>query len=104
MAGQVADQLKKLDDALARYVRPDTFPLAIRMLRPGEALPPDVKVPSKDLGEQWIVCQTIGVARRYGWALAVGKEDVICPLAAISFGLRKPNDEYLKGFAFELVH
>jgi uncharacterized protein (DUF169 family) len=90
--------LKKLDDAVTRFVRPDTFPLAIRMLQPGEPVPADVKVPSKNLGERWIVCQSIGVARRYGWALAVGREDVICPLAAIAFGFRAPNDEYLKGF------
>jgi uncharacterized protein (DUF169 family) len=91
--------LRLLDEALARYVRPDTFPLAIRMLKPGEAIPEGVKIPSKTMGEQWIVCQSIGVARRYGCAIAVGKVDVICPLAAIAFGFRKPNDEYLRGFA-----
>lgn len=91
--------LRQLDEAFARYVRPDTFPLAIRMLKPGEPIPEGVKIPSQSMGEQWIVCQSIGVARRYGWSIAVGKEDVICPLAAIAFGFRKPNDEYLKGFA-----
>jgi hypothetical protein len=50
------------------------------------------------MGQQWIVCQSIGVARRYGWGIAVGKDDVICPLAAIAFGFRKPNEEYLRGF------
>src|ERR1019366_10281014 len=95
----VASTLRLLDEALARYVRPDTFPRAIRMLKPGEAVPEGVKVPSKTMGEQWIVCQSIGVARRYGWAIAVGKDDVICPLSAIAFGFRKPNDAYLKGFA-----
>src|SRR5581483_6598047 len=94
-----ASTLRALEEALARYVRPDTFPLAIRMLKPGEAIPEGAKVPSKSMGEQWIVCQSIGVARRYGWSIAVGKEDVICPLGAIAFGFRKPNDEYLKGFA-----
>jgi len=98
-AADPAATLKKMDDAIARYIRPDTFPLAIRMLKPGEPLPPDVKVPSQSLGEQWIVCQSIGIARRYGWAVAVGKQDVICPLAAIAFGFRAPNDDYLKGFA-----
>lgn len=92
-------KLQKLDEALGRYVRPDTFPVAIRMTTPGEALPKDIRVPSKQFGEQWIVCQSIGVARRYGWAIAVGKEDVICPLAVIAFGFRPPNDEYLKGYA-----
>jgi uncharacterized protein (DUF169 family) len=94
-----AATLKKLDDAIGRYIRPDTFPLALRMLKPGEPIPPDLKIPSRDLGEQWIVCQSIGIARRYGWGVAVGMKDVICPLAAIAFGFRKPNDDYLKGFA-----
>jgi uncharacterized protein (DUF169 family) len=98
MNEDVAATLRLLDEALTRYVRPDTFPLAIRMLKHGEAIPEGVKVPSKDMGEQWIVCQSIGVARRYGWAVAVGKDDVICPLAAIAFGFRRPNEEYLKGF------
>jgi uncharacterized protein (DUF169 family) len=91
--------LKKLDDALTRYVRPDTFPLAIRMIRKGEEIPKDVRVPSKSLNENWIVCQSIGVARRYGWGLAVGRDDVICPLAAIAFGFRKPIEAYRKGYA-----
>jgi len=99
MNQDVASTLRLLDEALSRYVRPDTFPLAIRMLKPGEPLPDGVKVPSQSLGEQWIVCQSIGVARRYGWSIAVGKDDVICPLATIAFGFRKPTDDYLKGCA-----
>jgi uncharacterized protein (DUF169 family) len=99
MNAETTAALKRLDDALARYIRPDTFPLAIRMLGQGEPIPADVRVPSEKFNEQWIVCQSIGVARRYGWSIAVGKKDVICPLAAIAFGFRRPNDEYLKGYA-----
>jgi uncharacterized protein (DUF169 family) len=99
MDEQTDTRLKKLDATLGRYIRPDTFPLALRMLPPGEPLPPDIRVPSETLQEQWIVCQSIGVARRYGWALAVGKKDVICPLAAIAFGFYKPAEAYLKGDA-----
>jgi len=98
MDDQVATKVKSLDEAISQYVRPDSFPLAIRMLKPGEPLPEGVRVPSKSLNEHWIVCQSMGVARRYGWSIAVGKEDVICPLAAIAFGFRNPNDEYLKGY------
>ena len=99
MDEQVAAKLKKLDDALGRHVRPDSYPLAIRMLKPGEAMPEGLRIPSQSLHENWIVCQSIGVARRYGWGIAVGKQDVICPLSAIAFGFRKPSDEYLHGFA-----
>jgi uncharacterized protein (DUF169 family) len=99
MEEQVASKVKKLDEAISLYVRPDSFPLAIRMLKPGEPLPEGIRVPSKSFNEHWIVCQAIGVARRYGWSIAVGRDDVICPLSAIAFGFRKPNDEYLKGYA-----
>jgi uncharacterized protein (DUF169 family) len=98
MDDQIAAQIRQLDDAITRYIRPDTFPLAIRMIRPGEALPEGVRVPSDSFGENWIVCQSIGVARRYGWAIAVGKRDVVCPLSAVAFGFRKPNEEALQGY------
>src|SRR5262245_34864986 len=93
------ERMRRLDRAIGDYVRPDTFPLAIRMLKPSEAIPKGVRVPSQSVGERWIVCQSIGVARRYGWGVAVGRDDVICPLAAVAFGFRKPNDAYLNGFA-----
>jgi uncharacterized protein (DUF169 family) len=99
MDEQLAGKLKELDQALSHYVRPDTFPVAIRMLKPGEAIPEGLRMPSRALHENWIVCQSIGVARRYGWGIVVGRDDVICPLAAIAFGFRQPNDEYLRGFA-----
>ena len=46
MKEDAATTLRLLDEALTRYVRPDTFPLAIRMLKPGEAIPDGVKIPS----------------------------------------------------------
>lgn len=99
MDGAVTERMRTLDEAISRLVRPDTFPLAVRMLRPGEPVPEGVRVPSESLGERWIVCQSIGIARRFGWGVAVGREDVICPLAAIAFGFRRPNDRYLEGYA-----
>jgi len=99
MNDTLAAQLRTLDEAIGRLVRPDTFPLAIRMIAPGESLPEGVKVPSQSMGEQWIVCQSIGVARRYGWAVAVGRKDVVCPLASIAFGFHAPNELYSSGHA-----
>jgi uncharacterized protein (DUF169 family) len=93
------ERMRRLDRAIGDYVRPDTFPLAIRMLKPSEPIPEGVRVPSQSVDERWIVCQSIGIARRYGWGVAVGKDDVICPLAAVAFGFRQPNDAYLEGFA-----
>lgn len=88
-----------LDEALSRFIRPDTFPLGVRMLVPGEPVPEGVRIPSRDLGEHWIVCQSIGISRRYGWSIAVGKDDVICPLAATAFGFRRSNARLNSGEA-----
>jgi len=97
--GAVAEELLVLDGALRTYVRPDTFPLGVRMLVPGEPLPEGCRVPSRDVGERWIVCQSIGIARRYGWSIALGREDVVCPLASVAFGFRAPSERYLAGDA-----
>ncbi len=88
-----------LDQALAKLIRPDTFPVGVRMLTHDDPLPEGVRIPSRDVGEQWIVCQSIGIARRYGWSIAIGKEDVICPLASVAFGFRKANARYEAGEA-----
>lgn len=98
-AGGSTDPFRLLDEVVTRTIRPDTFPLGIRMLAPDEPVPEGVRIPSRDVGEHWIVCQSIGISRRYGWSIAVGKEDVICPLAAVSFGFRPPNDRYDAGEA-----
>ena len=36
------------DQALQTYVRPQTFPVAIRMLRPGEPIPERARRPARD--------------------------------------------------------
>lgn len=94
-----ADAFGALDQTLSKYIRPDTFPLGIRMLVPGEPVPDGVRIPTADLGEHWIVCQSIGISRRFGWSIAVGAQDVICPLAAVSFGFRPSNARYDAGEA-----
>jgi uncharacterized protein (DUF169 family) len=94
-----ASTYAQLDQAIGTFVRPDTFPLGIRMLSPGEGVPEGVRIPTRDVGEHWIVCQSIGIARRYGWSIAVGRDDVICPLASVSFGFRPPSTRYDAGEA-----
>jgi len=39
---------KTADLALQQYLRPQTFPVAIRMLRPGEPIPERAKRPARD--------------------------------------------------------
>lgn len=89
--------LRKLDDALAQYVRPGSYPLAIRMVKDDEPLSERTKRPHCDLKIQVAICQTFSMARRYGWQLAVGKEDINCPLALTAFGFREEIETFSCG-------
>jgi len=86
--------LKDFDQALARFVRPGSFPLAVRMVRETKELSERTKRPSRDMNIKVAICQTFSMARRYGWQLAVGEEDINCPLALTAFGMKEEMDIY----------
>lgn len=88
---------RTLSGHLEQHLRVNTFPLGIRSYRPGEPLPEKVKVPSKHLGVKVAICQAISIARRYGWTMAFGKEDISCPIAKAVFGFEERNEYYSSG-------
>lgn len=87
----------QVNEEIEKFVRPQTFPLGIRMAKPGEPLPEKVRRPSADMGIKVAICQTFSIARRYGWALAVGREDLSCPLAKTAFGFEAVLPYYAEG-------
>src|SRR5689334_22571967 len=97
----VANQVSVADFAAAidQHIRPGTFPVAIKMVRPGEALPDKVRRPAADLGFQTAICQGFALAGRYGWSLAIGVEDLSCPLAKAVFGFAPLVDFFEAGHA-----
>lgn len=88
---------KTADQALQTYVRPQTFPVAIRMLRPGEPIPEKAKRPARDFKKLSMNCQVIDMSRRYGWMIALTREDHICSLGITALGLDKPTHLYASG-------
>ncbi len=91
--------LTKFVDALSQYVRPGTFPVTVRMVKRGEQLPDRVKHPLQNMNIKIATCQAIAMARRYGWVIAIGEEDISCPLTAVVFGFRKASEFYIQGRA-----
>ena len=63
--------VKTADRELQLYIRPQTFPVAIRMLRPGEPIPDKARRPARDFKKLSMNCQVIDMARRYGWMIAL---------------------------------
>ena len=86
-----------VNEEIERFVRPQTFPLGIRMAAPGEPLPEKVRRPAQDMGIRVAICQTFSIARRYGWGLAVGRDDLSCPLAKTAFGFERELPYYAEG-------
>ena len=93
--------LAKLDAAISRYVRPATFPLAIRMVTADEPIPSRVRRPHRDLEVQVTICQAVGISRRYGWAVEVTPDDLSCPLVFVPFGFSAPVMFQADGHACE---
>lgn len=82
---------KTADQALQTYIRPQTFPVAIRMLKPGEATPDKAKRPGRDFGKLSMNCQVIDMARRYGWTIALTRDEQICSPGITALGFEKPT-------------
>ena len=82
---------------LETHLRVATFPLGIRSLAPGEPIPPKAHRPLQQLGGKVAICQALSLARRYGWTLAFGGEDLACPIAKAVFGFEARNDYYTSG-------
>lgn len=83
--------LKKLEEDLATYVRPGSYPLAIKACKTLEEIPAKARRPKRDFGTHIPLCQGMGMARRYGWTVAMTREDVYCS-GLIVLGLRRPSD------------
>src|SRR5437867_4413460 len=89
--------LKHLDEALSKYLRAETFPLAVRMVRHGEPVPEKSRRPLRDLKVQITTCMGYTMARRYGWAMAMTHEDISCPLSKVVYGFEEEVDYFKEG-------
>jgi MtaA/CmuA family methyltransferase len=89
--------VKTADRELQTYVRPQTFPVAIRMLRPDEPIPDRARRPARDFKKLSMNCQVIDMARRYGWTLVLTREDSICSLGIAALGFEKPTHLHNSG-------
>jgi MtaA/CmuA family methyltransferase len=85
------------DRELTHYIRPQTFPVAVRLLRPGDAIPERARRPARDFKKLSMNCQVIDMARRYGWTIALTREDSICSLGIAALGLEKPTHLHRSG-------
>jgi uncharacterized protein (DUF169 family) len=89
--------IKDVEQALNTYIRPLTFPLAIKMLKSEQEIPERTRRPFQQMKIKIAICQGIGMARKLGWAVAMGQEDMQCSLGAAPFGFFKNINFFNEG-------
>lgn len=86
---------KKIEE----YLRPSTFPLAIKLIKSEAEIPIKSRRPKSNLKLKNYLCQNFQMARSYGWTVAVTAEDCACPLARAVFGWDPLTEQ-----GFNLLH
>ncbi len=82
-----------LNEMLHRQLRLQTTPVVVRLAHSADEVPPKARHPRHTLGVRLTICQGFGMARRYGWTLALAAQDIACTPAALCYGfLRPPAD------------
>lgn len=77
---------QELGKELRSYIHPETFPVAIKILKEKESIPNGTRTPIKDLRVKIAHCQAQAITRKYGWTLAMTKEDLGCAISGHTYG------------------
>ncbi len=93
--------IKKVSDAIENYIKPVTFPVAVKMLEDLKDVPGKTRFPLKDFGKRFSLCQAWNMCRRFGWAICCTPEDMQCSLGSVAMGFGEPIDFYSSGLLCE---
>jgi uncharacterized protein (DUF169 family) len=80
------------------FLRPSSFPIAIKLIQNEAEIPSNHKRPKSDLNVRIFLCQVFKMVRSYGWTMVVTDEDCVCRLARYLYGWDPMTDE-AKNFA-----
>ena len=80
------EEWREVGTKLEGFIRPATFPLAVRFLEPGEEPPQGSRRPSDEAGCQVALCQGFTLTRERGLTLAFELEESSCPLVNAALG------------------
>jgi uncharacterized protein (DUF169 family) len=86
------EELAQAAQSIYQELRLKSLPVAAAFLASEEELPEGCRRPKAALGARITVCQGVSLARFYGWSVGLTGKDVVCPPAAVAFGLRGAGD------------
>ena len=83
--------IKTYADKISQMIRPQSFPLGVKIIKEKNELPEGFMRPSK-YGIQISLCQWTTLARRWGRFASVLAEDINCSPCLAALGLKKLED------------
>lgn len=89
--------LKRINRILSIYGGNQNCLVALRMCTSDGEIPRETKMPTRDLGFQVAFCQAINTVRRFGWVMALGKNDHACSYGALTLGFLPAKKGWLDG-------
>lgn len=96
----------EVDSKFGEYLRLGTFPVGIKLFESLEGVPEEARRPLRDLSAHVASCQTIGMARRYGWSMVITAEDHCCApgMMVLGFGAQKAQTYFDAGKICESIY
>lgn len=90
----MTEGVQKLFKAITTYIRPTTFPVAVKLVLDQDetARPAKAKKPKEALGHPIALCQGVALARRYGWTMILDRQDHACPVGVVLMGYESPEE------------
>ena len=87
-----------LGKEIRRYINTESFPVAVKILKDKKEIPNGTRTPLKDLKVKIAHCQAQSICRKYGWTIAMTKEDMGCAISGYTYGWEPINRESAIGF------
>jgi len=81
-----------VSDFLSSSLRLRTSPVSVNFLKEEGDFPEKTRRPVKTFDRKMALCQVVTMARLYGIAVGVTREDLVCVPAAIAFGMSDSKD------------
>jgi len=92
LGGLFLEDLEKwmnVGKALEEILRPQTYPLAVKLVKDESEFPEKTRRPEHKLA----ICQGLTISRRYGSTMGITENDSGCPGASLAYGWTKLADE-----------
>ncbi len=95
------EKWKEYGRQIEKFVRPNTYPLGLKVIKDKKDFPPKTQFPA-GLGIKIAFCQANTLARIHGWTMGVMPEDIICWPVHMGFGWKEVDRDAQAKFFYDM--